>query len=160
MKQTFSPSWISSVQPRKQRKYRYQAPLHLRRNMLSIHLSKDLRKKYHKRNFPVRKGDTVSIMSGEFKGKLGKVDLVNYKKLKVRIEGIFHSKKDGTKVGVLFSPSKLTIKDLLLEDNKRKKALERTTRQKQEKKVTPGEKEKNTTFKKLPQEKKQQEKEK
>ena len=77
MKQKFSQSWTGSKQPRKQRKLRANAPLHLRRKMISVSLSKELKKKHDKRNFPVRKGDGVSIMRGEFKGKSGNIESVD-----------------------------------------------------------------------------------
>ena len=125
MKQKFSASWTGSKQPRKQRKYRANAPLHLRRKMISISLSKELKKKHDKRNFPVRKGDNVSIMRGEFKGKSGKIENVDMKKMKVIIDGIYRTKKDGSKVAVMFEPSNLQIKELVLEDKKRKESLER-----------------------------------
>jgi large subunit ribosomal protein L24 len=125
MKQKFSASWTGSKQPRKQRKFRANAPLHLRRKMISVSLSKNLREKHDKRNFPVRKGDNVSIMRGEFKGKSGKIESVNMKKMKVVIDGIYRTKKDGSKVAVMFEPSNLQIKELVLEDKKRKVSLER-----------------------------------
>ena len=125
MKQKFSASWVGSKQPRKQRKFRANAPLHLRRKMVSVSLSKELKKKHDKRNFPVRKGDNVSIMRGEFKGKSGKIENVDMKKMKVLIDGIYRTKKDGSKVAVMFEPSNLQIKELVLEDKKRKASLER-----------------------------------
>jgi len=93
--------------------------------MMSVHLSKELRKKYQKRNFPVRKDDEVKIMIGEFNGKKGKVENVNLSRLKITIAGIFRTKKDGSKIGVLFDPSNLQIIELNLNDKKRKEALER-----------------------------------
>ena len=125
MKQRFSTSWIGSKQPRKQRKYRANAGLHIRHVMMGANLSKELRKKYGKRSFPLRKGDSVRIMVGAFKKKTGKIDSVDLKKLRVMIEGIYRTKKDGTKVSVYFNPSNLQIKELNLEDKMRKKALER-----------------------------------
>lgn len=136
MKQKFSASWTGSKQPRKQRKYVANAPLHLRRKMVSVTLSKDLRKKHDKRNFPVRKGDSVSIMRGEFKGKTGKIENVDLKKLRVEVEGIYRTKKDGSKTNVYFAPSNLMIKELILEDKKRKAALDRKETKKSEKNET------------------------
>ena len=125
MKQKFSTHWTGSKQPRKQRKFRANAPLHIRHKLLSANLSKDLRKKYGKRSFPLRKDDTIRIMKGEFKGKTGKIEIIDRKKLRVSIEGIYRTKKDGAKVGVWFDPSNLQIKELHLEDIKRKNAIER-----------------------------------
>jgi large subunit ribosomal protein L24 len=125
MKKEFSKSWIGSRQPRKQRKYLANAPLHIRHKLLSVHLSKELRKKYGKRNFPVRKGDAVKVFNGEYKKKTGKIAEVNMGKLKVLIDGIYKSKKDGTKIKVYFQPSNLMIQELNLDDKKRLEALNR-----------------------------------
>ena len=127
MKQKFSIKWVGSKLPRKQRKYRANAPLHVKHKMVSSNLNKELRKKYGKRSFPARKGDSVKILRGEFKGKTGKIDSVNLKKSRIMIEGVSRSKKDGSKIAVYFDPSNLQIKELNLEDVKRKKAIERKT---------------------------------
>lgn len=125
MKQKYSGKWVGSKQPRKQRKFRANAPMHVRHKMMSSNLSKELRKKYGKRNIPIHKGDSIRIMSGGFKGKTGKIDSVDLKKMRVMIDGIYRTKKDGTKVSVYFNASNLQIKELNLEDKMRKKALER-----------------------------------
>ncbi len=125
MKQKFSKKWKASKQPRKQRKYKAKAPLHLKYKMLATHLSKELKKKYKKRSFPVKKGDTVKIIRGTFKGKKGKVSVISTKKIIVYIEGIQKTRKDGTKVNVPFHPSNLIILELNLEDKKRNKKLNR-----------------------------------
>ena len=75
MKKEFSTSWIGSKQPRKQRKYRHNAPLHIKSKMMGSHLSKELRKKYGTRSVRIRKGDEVKIMIGKFKGKTGKIGI-------------------------------------------------------------------------------------
>lgn len=119
MKQEFSTSWIGSRQVRKQRKYRYNAPLHISHKFISATLSKDLRKKYKRRSFPVRKGDTVKIMRGSLKKKEGKISSIDLKKRRVIIEGIQRTKKDGSKISVTFDPSNLMIKELAMEDKER-----------------------------------------
>ena len=128
MKQKFSAKWKGSKQRRKQKKYRANAPLHLRRKMISANLKKDLRAKYG-RNLTVRKGDTVKIMKGKFKGKTGKINNVDLKNLKISVEGIQVQKKDGTKVNVHFSPSKVQIQELNLDDKKR---LKKSVKEKEE----------------------------
>ena len=65
MKAKFSKKWKSSKQPRKQRKYRAEAPLHVKHKLVSANLSKELRKKYGRRSFPLRKGDTVLVKREE-----------------------------------------------------------------------------------------------
>ena len=125
MKQNFSTKWKASRQPRKQRKYVARAPLHLQHMFVSANLSKELRKKYHRRSFPLRKGDTVKIMRGKFKGKTGKVETVELKRARASIEKIQKTKKDGTKVEVFFHASNLQIKEMELEDKARINAIER-----------------------------------
>jgi len=121
----WSKHWKSSKQPRKQRKYIYNAPFHIKYKFLSAHLSKELREKYKKRSFPVRKGDEVQIMQGQFKKKIGKISKVDMKKTKVFINGITRKKVDGTEIPVPIHPSKLKIINLNLDDKKRIKALNR-----------------------------------
>lgn len=128
MKQAFSKSWKSSKKPSKQRKYRYNAPLHIKQKFMSVHLSKELREKYARRNFPIRKGDKVKVLRGQFKGRENKVEQVMLSKLKVYITGIDRSKKEGSKVKYPFEPSNLMITELNLEDKKRKEALERNVK--------------------------------
>ncbi len=125
MKKTFSSQWIGSRQVRKQRKYRYHAPLHLAHKLVSAVLSKELRKKYQRKSFPLRKGDLVQIMRGFFKKKEGKVSHVDLKKKKILIEGMQRTKKDGSKISVAFDPSNLMIKDLIMEDKKRIQSMEK-----------------------------------
>ncbi len=125
MRKDFSTHWKGSKQPRKQRKYLANAPLHIRHKLLSSNLSKELRKKYGKRNFPVTKGDSIRIMRGEFSGKTGKIEKVDGKKSRVVIAGIYRTKKEGTKISVYFHPSNLQIKELNLDDKKRAEAINR-----------------------------------
>lgn len=123
MKQKFSRKWKASRQKRKQRKYLFRSPLHIRHKIMSCNLSKELRKKYGRRSFPLRKNDLVKITRGKFKNKKGKISNVDLKKLRVSIEGIQRQKRDGTKINIYFSPSKLQIQELNLEDKKRIQAL-------------------------------------
>ncbi len=141
MKKQFSKYWKASKQPRKQRKYRAKAPLHIKRKFLSANLSKELRKKYQKRSFPIRKGDSVKIMRGSFKGKTGKINMVDLKRTRVSIEGLQRAKKDGTKVEVFFTPSNLQIKELNLDDKERIKSIERKLGKKAKVEEKPDKKE-------------------
>ena len=138
MKSLFSKHWKGSKQPRKQRKYVYNAPLHIKHKFLSAHLSKELRKKHGKRSLPVRKGDEVLVMRGSFKKKKAKILSVNLKKSKVTLEGIQRSKRDGTKVQISFSPSVLQIVSLNLDDKKRISSLERKPKTEQGVKNAPN----------------------
>ena len=128
----FVKSWKSSRIPRKQRKYIAKAPLHIRKKLASVNLSKELRKKYGKRNIIVRKGDIVRIMRGKFRDKKGKVLEVNLKRTKVVVEGIQVKKQDGSNVNVKLRPSNLQIIELNLDDKSRVKKLEESKEIKQE----------------------------
>ncbi|MDD5699673.1 MAG: 50S ribosomal protein L24 [Candidatus Nanoarchaeia archaeon] len=119
MKQKFRKSWKSSRQPRKQKKYAANAPLHIKRRFTSANLSKELRKKHNRRNIPLRKGDEVMIMRGEFKKKKGKITKVMLKISKVIVDGIQKKKKDGSKIDIKMEPSNLQIIGLNLDDKRR-----------------------------------------
>lgn len=138
MKKKFSPNWKASKQPRKQRKYRANAPLHIKYKMMAAHLSKELRKKYQKRAAVLKKGDTVKVMRGSFKAKQGKILNVGTKKGIVYIEGLQKTRKDGTKVNVPFKPSNLLIITLIAEDKHRITRLERSQKQKVKEKTKEG----------------------
>jgi len=122
MSKKFYNKWKASRQPKKQRKYLANAPLHIKRKFLSVNLSKDLRKKFGKRNLPLRKGDVVKIKKGKFKGKQGKIIEIRIKKEKIIVEGIQIKKRDGSKVNVRLRPQNLQIIELNTEDKKRLKA--------------------------------------
>ena len=123
MKKKFSTAWKASKQPRKQRKYVANAPLHLRKKFFSVNLSKVLREKYGKRNVVLRKGDTVKIMRGKFAKKTGKVTEIKMKLGKIYIEKITAKKKDGSSVNTPIRASNLQIIELVLDDAKRAKKL-------------------------------------
>lgn len=125
MKKQYSTKWKASKKPRKQRKYRFNAPLHTRRKFMAAHLSKELITKYQKRNIPIIKGDKVKIMKGQFKNKTGEITQIDIKKFKVYVDLAFVSKRDGTKSFYPIYPANLLITELKLDDKKRKEALER-----------------------------------
>ena len=125
MKAEWSKDWNSSIKPRKQRKYRAKAPLHVRQKFMTVHLSKDLKTKYGIKNTTIRKGDKVQIVRGQYRKRSGEVLKVLLKRGKVLIEGIDNVKKDGTTTPVAFEPTNLTITSLNLEDKKRKTKLEK-----------------------------------
>ena len=137
MEKLWSAYWKSSSQARKQRKYRYNAPLHIRGKFVSSHLSKELKDKHKRRSIALRKGDTVKILRGRFRGESVKVDVVDRKSLKVYLEGIKITKKDGTEVPVAVDPSNLLITSLNLDDKFRMKKREV---KKPEEKAKPKEK--------------------
>ena len=108
-----------SIQPRKQRKALYTAPLHIRRKIMSANLSKDLRADIGKRSLPIRVGDKVQVVRGDFKGHEGKVESIDAKRYKVTVEGVTLSKPDGNAVLLPNHPSNLMIIEADLKDERR-----------------------------------------
>jgi len=119
-----------SKKPRKQRKWLVEAPLHRRQKMIGSTLSRELRKKYNRRSLPVRKGDTVKIIRGEFKGVSGEVTRVSLKSYKIYVDGVTIKKADGTDVEKALDPSNVMITDLFMEDKERREVLERKIKRK------------------------------
>ena len=119
MNKLFSKSWKASKQPRKQRKYLHNAPLHIRRKFFSALLSKELRKKFERRNLPLVKDDEVKIMRGKYKGKIGKITNVNRKKIRVYIDQAYKLKLDGNKSYYPIHPSNVMIINPNIKDKKR-----------------------------------------
>lgn len=121
MKSKFSKSWSASVQPRKQRKFVTNAPNHIKRRLMGATLDRGLRTKYGIRSIEVRKGDGVKVMRGKFRGKQGKVGIVDVKNMRIQIDGLQRAKKGGEKVETWFHPSNVKIIVLDEEDKKRLK---------------------------------------
>ncbi len=125
-KTSFSTSWKSSTQPRKQRKYRYNAPLHVKQNLVHAHLSPELRKKYGTRAIQVRKGDKVKVLRGKFKKTEAKVERVDLQRERIFVAGVETIKKDGSKVPLAVNASNIMITEVDTSDKKRKQRLEGT----------------------------------
>lgn len=134
MKAKWRNTWTGSRKPRKQRKYRHNAPLHIKKKFMASHLSKELREKYKTRSLPLRKGDKVIIAKGQFKGTTGKIEKINLKRTRVFVENVKIEKNDGTMTMFPLSPSNLIITTLNLDDKKRVESL-----RKKGKKVKGGE---------------------
>lgn len=114
-----------SAKPRKQRKMFYTAPLHRLAKLMSAHLSPELREKYKRRSFPVRVGDRVKIMRGDFRGVEGKVIGVDRERQFVYVENVSSKKADGTTVNRPIHVSDVMITELTLNDPYRREALAR-----------------------------------
>jgi large subunit ribosomal protein L24 len=110
---------MTSSQPRKQRRSRYQAPLHLRHKFLGAMLSENLKEKHKIKTIPVRTGDTVKILRGDHRGKEGKVAGVNLEKMTITVNGVTVTKSDGTEVPRPIHPSNVMITKLEIKDKRR-----------------------------------------
>jgi len=116
---------LKSRQPRKQRKAFFNLPLHLRWHLLNAPLSPELRKELGIKRLPVRKGDVVRIMRGDWKGHEGKVVEVDLKRVAIYVEGVTVKKADGTERYYPIHPSKVMIVKLGELDKVRRKIIER-----------------------------------
>ena len=125
MKIRWSKTWGRSVQPRKQRKFIFNAPNHIKRKLLASPLSKVLRKEHKKRSLVLRKGDTVKILRGQFKGTMGKITEINMKKTRIFVDGAHQIKANGQIAPYPIHPSNLVIITPILSDKKRKEVLAR-----------------------------------
>jgi large subunit ribosomal protein L24 len=116
---TWTSSWKASEQPRKQRSYVRNAPLHVRNELIVAHLSKELRAKHKRRSVRVKVGDKVKVMRGSFKNKSGKVERIDVKNKKVYVTGVEFAKRDGSKAQYPVHPSNLLVQELDLADKRR-----------------------------------------
>lgn len=120
MSKSFSTLWKASKKPTKQRKYLRNSPPHIKQKIMKANLSKDLKQKTNMKTLSPRKGDSVKIMRGSYRGKTGKVAKVKLKEMKIYIEGIERKKRDGTKVMPPIHASNLMIIGVV-EDKRRLK---------------------------------------
>lgn len=116
-----------SRQPRKQRKRLHAAPLHVRHKHLAAPLSLELRQKHGLRSIPVRKGDKVRVMRGDFMKLEGDVLEVDTKRRRIIVAGAATRKADGTEVPRPVSPSKVMVIKIK-PDKERDKILDRRSK--------------------------------
>jgi len=114
-----------SSKARVQRKAQANATAHVKRKMLSAHLSDELREKYGVRTARVCKGDSVIVVRGnaDIKNIEGKVVAVYTKTGRVAIEGIAIKQADGTDAERPIHASNLVITKLNTEDQWRMDSL-------------------------------------
>lgn len=111
--------FMSSKNPKKQRKQMLASSIKERRKFLKAHASKELRKETGKRSIPVRKGDTVKVMRGEHKKATGKVTGIDSKSFRVFIEGLKVKKSDGTEKPLGVQASNIMLVELDRNDDRR-----------------------------------------
>jgi large subunit ribosomal protein L24 len=116
---------MQSSKPSKQRKFLFNAPKHKLHRIMAAPLSTDLRSKHGRRSLPVRQGDTVRIVRGDFAGIEGKVTEVEVSKHRLFIQGVTREKVAGTAKNVPIHPSNVVITNLNLDDRWRADILKR-----------------------------------
>ncbi|MGD0729166.1 MAG: 50S ribosomal protein L24 [Candidatus Micrarchaeaceae archaeon] len=112
---------IASGKPRKQRRFRFNAPMHVRQHFVHSHIDKSLKTKLNikTRSTQISKGDTVKIMSGSKKGTSGKVTRVNLRTGRVYIDGLVKKNSRGKEFSLSVNASNVYITDLNLTDKVR-----------------------------------------
>jgi large subunit ribosomal protein L24 len=87
-------------------------------------VSDELRQKYKKRTLRPRKGDSVKIVRGGFKGIEGKISRVDGERGKLFIEGVNREKIAGGTALAPIDASKVIITTIDLDDKLRKRKVQ------------------------------------
>ena len=116
---------VGNTKPSTVRKQQRNAPVHIRRRYISAPLSPNLKTQYGARTLPVIEDDTVAITKGDRKLTEGKVLRVNTKSSRVYVEGVTRTRLDGSTVQIPIRAENVMITKLNLDDDWRKKILER-----------------------------------
>jgi len=114
--ENWSNNWNSSTNPSKQRKYRDNAPLHVKDKLVSANLDHELREELGTRNLKVRTGDRVKVMRGDEKGAEGIVNNIDRENTRIYVDGIEVERQDGSKSQKPLRPSNVQLVALNVED--------------------------------------------
>ena len=117
--ENWSRHWNSSKKPSKQRKYRDNAPQHVKDKLVSANVSPELREELGTRSISLRTGDRVKVMRGDDSGAAGIVSNIDRDNEKVYINGIEVEKVDGTMREKALRASNLQVQALNIEDERR-----------------------------------------
>lgn len=114
---------MSPHSPRRQRKALYVADTFERRRRMTVPLSRDLRGRFHARSVPVRKGDTVRVLSGSFVGREERVAKVDRRSYSVILDNITIKTGEDKLKQLPIRTSHLVITRLNLSDPWRRRVL-------------------------------------
>jgi large subunit ribosomal protein L24 len=120
--------------PRRQRKALYDATTFERRRLMAVPLSRELRRRFHRRNLPLRKGDTVRVTSGSFVGREERVAKIDRRGLAVTLDNVTLKTGEEKLKPLAIRTSHLVITRLNLADSWRRRVL-----RVREEEVTPEE---------------------
>ena len=113
------------TKPSSSRRKRYLASNQLKRKFISAPLSPSLRAEHGTRSMPVVVDDTVSITKGDRKLSEGRVLRVNTSKSRIYIEGVTRTRQDGSTVQIPIRAENVMLTRLNLNDQWRRRMLER-----------------------------------
>lgn len=114
-----------SSKPSKQRLQLINASLHKRRKLFNARLADDLVSRYGTKRLPIRVGDVVKILRGDWAGHEGKVVKVDLKRVRIYVEGVTMKRSDGTPVYYGIHPSKVIITKVDMSDKLREEIIKR-----------------------------------
>jgi large subunit ribosomal protein L24 len=114
---------ISPHSPRRQRKALYTAHTFERRRRMTVPLSRELRGRFHARSVPVRKGDTVRVLSGSFRGREERVAKVDRRSYSVILDNVTVKTGEEKLKPLPIRTSHLVITRLNLSDAWRRRVL-------------------------------------
>jgi large subunit ribosomal protein L24 len=109
--------------PRRQRKALYTADSFERRRRMTVLLSRELRTRFHKRSVPVRKGDTVRVLAGSFRGREERVAKIDRRAYAVTLDNVTLKTADEKLKPLGLRPGRLVITRLNLSDPWRRRSL-------------------------------------
>ncbi len=111
---------------RRQRKMLYTAHTALRRRMMSVPLSKELRSRFHRRALPPRKGDTVRILKGSYEGREERIAKVDRRALAVTLDNVTSKTGESKQTALPVRTGSLVLVHLNLADPWRRRRLKVT----------------------------------
>jgi len=109
--------------PRRQRKALYTATPRERRVRMTVPLSRELRARFHRRSLPLRKGDTVRVLSGSFEGREERVARVDRRGYRVTLDNVTLKTADEKMKPLGLGVGHLVITRLNLSDPWRRRAM-------------------------------------
>ncbi len=109
--------------PRRQRRALYEATTFERRRRMTVLLSRELRERFHRRSVPLRKGDTVRVLGGSYKGREERVAKIDRRAYAVTLDNVTLKTADEKMKPLDLRPGHLVITRLNLSDSWRRRAL-------------------------------------
>ncbi|MEM2929359.1 MAG: 50S ribosomal protein L24 [Thermoproteota archaeon] len=98
---------------------------HLAYKASSVHLSRELRGKYGFRSLPVRAGDRVMIIRGDYKGVEGDVNRVDRARGRVYVSGVYRENARGEQRLIPIPVASVILVKVDDKDKWRKRLIER-----------------------------------
>ncbi len=114
---------LSPKSPRRQRRALYSASTFERRRRMTVPLSRELRSRFGRRSLPLRKGDTVRVLSGSFVGREERVAKVNLRDYSVTLDNVTLKTAEEKLKPLALRTSHLVLTRLNLADPWRRRSL-------------------------------------